>query len=276
MSLERRSFSLGDASLKLYIFIDGNNVPWFKAREIAVFVGYRDGDYAIRAHVADTNKLPWWKLMSGGGDPPEIPSNWQPTTIFISEAGLYELMLSSKLPDMARFRDWVTADVLPSIRKTGQYDGSSSVISFAQYRNDMIEKDRYMAIELAAAREERLQNMKIITEMIPHVVKRPNNHVKNHVLYVYHSLLYNSIYKHRYRGIRRQKCSLNVVDIENTEKLIYSHEEPNAINAFNRIKDHLGQDFKCKHNIIYCNITPKKFVNKLNLTYIYIFIHTGI
>ena len=39
----------------------------------------------------------------------------------INESGLYSLVLSSKLPGAKRFKRWVTAEVLPSIRKHGAY-----------------------------------------------------------------------------------------------------------------------------------------------------------
>jgi prophage antirepressor-like protein len=39
----------------------------------------------------------------------------------ISESGLYSLILSSRVPGARRFKKWVTADVLPSIRRTGGY-----------------------------------------------------------------------------------------------------------------------------------------------------------
>lgn len=42
-------------------------------------------------------------------------------TIIISESGLYSLILKSRKPEAKKFKRWVTHEVLPSIRKTGQY-----------------------------------------------------------------------------------------------------------------------------------------------------------
>ena len=39
----------------------------------------------------------------------------------INESGLYSLIISSKLPQAKNFKRWVTAEVLPSIRKQGAY-----------------------------------------------------------------------------------------------------------------------------------------------------------
>ncbi len=40
---------------------------------------------------------------------------------FINESGLYALVFASKLPKAREFKHWVTAEVLPQIRKTGGY-----------------------------------------------------------------------------------------------------------------------------------------------------------
>lgn len=50
----------------------------------------------------------------------DTPSGSQPTLI-INEAGLYNLTLTSRKAAAKDFRRWITHDVIPSIRKTGQY-----------------------------------------------------------------------------------------------------------------------------------------------------------
>lgn len=42
-------------------------------------------------------------------------------TNFITESGLYAVILRSDKPNAKKFRKWVTGEVLPSIRKTGRY-----------------------------------------------------------------------------------------------------------------------------------------------------------
>ena len=41
--------------------------------------------------------------------------------LFIPESDLYRLVFGSKLPNAERFTDWVTEEVLPSIRRNGGY-----------------------------------------------------------------------------------------------------------------------------------------------------------
>ena len=85
--------------------------PWFVGKDVAEILGYKDTDYAIRAHVDEEDKL--IRGFTGSGQNRNM--------ICINESGLYSLILSSKLPGAKQFKKWVTSDVLPSIRKHGMY-----------------------------------------------------------------------------------------------------------------------------------------------------------
>ena len=50
---------------------------------------------------------------------------------FINESGLYTLIARSNKPEARRFQRWVTSEVLPSIRKTGQYAIQKQTPSYA-------------------------------------------------------------------------------------------------------------------------------------------------
>jgi len=43
------------------------------------------------------------------------------STKVVTESGLYDLILDSRKPEARNFRRWITADVIPSIRRTGSY-----------------------------------------------------------------------------------------------------------------------------------------------------------
>lgn len=91
--------------------IDGE--PWFVGKDVAVALGYKKPENAIANHVSDEDKTS--TLIQGSG------SNYKSKATIINESGLYSLILSSKLPSAKEFKHWVTAEVLPSIRKTGGY-----------------------------------------------------------------------------------------------------------------------------------------------------------
>lgn len=91
------------------VIIDGE--PWFVGNDCAEALGYKDRFSAIRKNVDVDDK----RLCPVGS-----ASGIQDTTI-INESGLYSLIFSSKLDSAKRFKHWVTSEVLPSIRKTGEY-----------------------------------------------------------------------------------------------------------------------------------------------------------
>ena len=53
----------------------------------------------------------------------------QQETTIINESGLYNVILRSDKPNAKPFRKWVTSEVLPSIRKTGQYKTPQKAMS---------------------------------------------------------------------------------------------------------------------------------------------------
>lgn len=88
-----------------------NNEPYFVGKDVAEMLGYSNPRDALSKHVdAEDKGVANCDTLSGA----------QKMTI-INESGLYSLILSSKLPKAKEFKHWVTAEVLPAIRKTGGY-----------------------------------------------------------------------------------------------------------------------------------------------------------
>ena len=98
---------------------------WFKAKQVALLLGYLDPCRSIRQNVDPEDRISLEKLIGKGGvnhPPPPLVSNFQGSTLYLNESGLYSLIFGSKLESTKAFKRWVTKDVLPSIRKTGMYD----------------------------------------------------------------------------------------------------------------------------------------------------------
>lgn len=89
--------------------IDGE--PYFVGKDVTNILGYQNGSRDINRHVDEEDRH---KVMLFDG-------NQDKETIIINESGLYSLILSSKLPKAKEFKHWITAEVLPVIRKTGGY-----------------------------------------------------------------------------------------------------------------------------------------------------------
>lgn len=93
--------------------IDGE--PWFVGRDVAKALEYVKPDSALTNHVdkEDKKTIP---LSQGNG------SNYKSKTTIINESGLYSLIFTSKTGKAKDFKRWVTAEVLPTLRKTGKYE----------------------------------------------------------------------------------------------------------------------------------------------------------
>ncbi len=101
--------------------IDGQ--IYFVGVDVAKALGYIKTRNAIRDHVDEDDKKVFnlnTALKQGG-----IISAGNPNVILINESGLYSLILSSKLESARKFKRWVTAEVLPAIRRTGTYGVSN-------------------------------------------------------------------------------------------------------------------------------------------------------
>ena len=97
---------------------------WLKAKQVALLLGYLDPGRSIRRIVNPEDKITLERLIKKGGAKSASPlvSNFQGSTLYLNESGLYSLIFGSKLESAKAFKRWATKDVLPSIRKTGRYD----------------------------------------------------------------------------------------------------------------------------------------------------------
>jgi prophage antirepressor-like protein len=95
--------------------VDGE--PWFVAADVCAALGYSNGRKAIGDHVDDLDK---------GVTACDTPGGRQNVTI-INESGLYALVFGSRLDAAKVFKRWVTAEVLPEIRRTGSYTAPATV-----------------------------------------------------------------------------------------------------------------------------------------------------
>lgn len=88
--------------------LEGN--PWFVAKDVCDALGYAESN---RGNIL-------LKLNKEEVTLKRIQSSTRSLSL-VSEAGLYKLLMRSDKPQAKPFQDWVTKEVLPSIRKTGSY-----------------------------------------------------------------------------------------------------------------------------------------------------------
>ena len=88
-----------------------DNEPWFIAKDVCDCLEINNSRQALsRLDDDEKNSV----ILNDG-----IPGN--PEKSIVNEYGLYSLVLSSRKPEAKEFKRWITHDVIPQIRKTGQY-----------------------------------------------------------------------------------------------------------------------------------------------------------
>lgn len=132
---------------------DRDGSPWFVAKDVCSVLAIKqpvraieplDEDEVSKIHVIDS-----------------IGRRQQ--TYIISESGLYALVIRSNKPEARKFRKWVTGEVLPAIRRNGQYQA---------VENALAAPEKVPLIETVAEMLRSLNERIIAKENIPaHILK---------------------------------------------------------------------------------------------------------
>ena len=106
---------------KILTQTDENGEPLFCAKDVCNALGYKNLWAAIQRHVDDPYiaKRDVWVVTGKKKD--GVAAKRLQQMLFVNESGFYALVLGSKLPTAVKFKNWVTSEVLPQIRKTGGY-----------------------------------------------------------------------------------------------------------------------------------------------------------
>ena len=135
--------------------LDDNGAILFCAKDVAEALGYDQPRKAVERHCRCG--------MKRTVPHPQSPSKEIEMT-FIPESDLYRLTFSSKLDKAEEFTNWVTSEVLPSIRKHGAYMTEltiNNIISNPEFGIQLLttlkqEQDKRKALELENAQQKQL------------------------------------------------------------------------------------------------------------------------
>ena len=122
----------------------------FCGSDVAKALGYSRPKDAISAHAKGAVKR---RTLTSGGEQ---------EMSFIPESDLYRLVFSSKLPTAEKFTEWVTAEVLPSIRKHGGYVNGQERLS----PEELMAKALMVAQKTLAEREARLSALAVENQIM--------------------------------------------------------------------------------------------------------------
>lgn len=140
--------------------------PWFCGKDICDILEYTYSRNALMNHVEPDCKKELSKVGVDLKSTPTFTHN-EGQKAYINEEGLYSLIFACKLPVAKAFKKWVMRDVLPSIRRSGEYKFeeintklSESMSLLAIERKESM-KTRLMLEKEIKAKEEALQQKRV-------------------------------------------------------------------------------------------------------------------
>lgn len=122
--------------------LEENGAVLFCGSDVAKALGYTNPSKALSDHCRGVTKR-YTPTKSG-----------EQEMSFIPESDLYRLVFGSKLPTAEKFTDWVTSEVLPTVRKHGAYMTPDTL-------DRMIASPEFGIKLLSALQEEREQRAKL-------------------------------------------------------------------------------------------------------------------
>lgn len=125
--------------------VEMNGEPWFVLKDVCGVLGL--SNHKVTAQRLDRDEVSQSYLIDSIG-------RKQETTV-INESGLYNVILRSDKPAAKPFRKWVTAKVLPAIRKNGGYIANQETMTDAELMSQAL----LVAQKTLEARTKRLEEL---------------------------------------------------------------------------------------------------------------------
>ena len=146
---EMQIFTYGETPVRTVM---KDNEPWFVLKDVCEVLNLSTPKRV--AERLDNDEVSLTHLIDAIG-------RKQETTI-INEPGLYNVILRSDKPQAKPFRKWVTAEVLPSIRRTGGYIQGQDVLSPAE----LMAKALMVAQQTLAERDARISALTVENQIL--------------------------------------------------------------------------------------------------------------
>ena len=113
-----------------------DNEPYFNLNDVCKILGIGNSS-DVRKRLNDKGVVLIDLLTNGGNQ----KSN------FINESNLYKCIFQSKKKNAMKFTDWVTEEILPSIRKYGEYKLKNEIENLKVRNNELQRQIKYVYTE---------------------------------------------------------------------------------------------------------------------------------
>ncbi len=102
---------------EINFILDTDDIIWFKFSNIAYILEYRDRNDVLKKHVDKKYR----KHIKNIKTNQEIIKQ-KPDTVYITESGLYKLLIRSRMKKAEQFQTWLIEQALPKLRQYGKYE----------------------------------------------------------------------------------------------------------------------------------------------------------
>lgn len=122
IDLHHRLLKYNDS--EVYIAFDKNDKPWFYAKQLAAFLGYK------KIHQAISNNIPKEhikQLQNIDENFKDLYKNVQGHTNFVDETGLNLLIMKSKKKIAVEIVYWIANEVMPALKEYGKYEENDKI-----------------------------------------------------------------------------------------------------------------------------------------------------
>jgi len=142
------SLSFENANVKVF---GTYNEPWFIAKNICDILEISNVSDALR------NIPENWKRFDTVPNPTGAKSMYT-----VNEPGLYKLIMRSNKPVAQKFQDWICEDLLPTLRKKGEYNLKIELERRDQQLKDLSQANEKLKQELADEQDETIRTKKVL------------------------------------------------------------------------------------------------------------------
>jgi anti-repressor protein len=135
-------------SKEIRVTLDEQGEPWWVAKDVCEILEIKNSRQAVSKLDDDEKGVILNDTLGGPQD-----------MAIVNEPGLYRLIMQSRKKEAREFQRWIAHDVLPQIRRTGQYSAlvpktfSEALMLAGQLQAQVEEKEKQLAIAAPKVRE---------------------------------------------------------------------------------------------------------------------------
>ena len=205
---------------------------------------------AVRMAIKEMNERQVIKLTNSDVNNIDIRKLNNAGENFLTESGVYKLIFKSRKLNAEKFQDWVTDEVLPSIRKTGSYIRPKTAMELIELEFQAIKEVKQEVEEVKKDLEDFKQDIPLLALEIECIIKARNKTAvsllggKESPAYKNKSLrgkVYSDLSREvkrqfgvdTYKAIKRSDCQKAISIIENYRLPICLYEEISKANVIN-------------------------------------------